>query len=53
MKPNEYLSKILGQQTFDDDEQDLKDVRKRRNAVFRVTSATHTKHPETRKITFS
>jgi hypothetical protein len=30
MKPNDYLKKILEQQTFGDDEQELKDLRQRR-----------------------
>ena len=33
MKPNEYLEKILEQQTFDDDDKELKDLRKRRKDI--------------------
>ena len=33
MKPNEYLEKMLEQQTFDDEDQELKDLRKRRKDI--------------------
>ncbi len=39
MKPNEYLKKILEQQTFGDDEQELKDLRKRRKEVEKTLRA--------------
>lgn len=35
MNPNDYLRKILQQQTFDDEEQELKDLRKRRKDIER------------------
>lgn len=33
MKPDEYLKKILDQQTFDNDDEELKELRNRRDAV--------------------
>jgi hypothetical protein len=33
MKPDDYLKKILKQQTFDDDDQELKDLRQRRQDI--------------------
>lgn len=36
MKPNEYLNKILEEQIFDDDEQEVKDLRKRREDIEKV-----------------
>lgn len=36
MNPNEYLEKVLAKQTFEDDDQNLKDLRKRRKEVERL-----------------
>lgn len=33
MKPNDYLKKVLAKQTFDDDAPELKDLRRRREAI--------------------
>ncbi|MCZ6655533.1 MAG: hypothetical protein O7D91_21200 [Planctomycetota bacterium] len=43
MKPNEYLKKILAEQTFDDDDQELKDLRKRRKDIEKTLRAQFSK----------
>ena len=42
MKPNEYLEKILKQQTFDNDEQELMDLRQRRKDIDKKLRAHFT-----------
>ena len=43
MKPNEYLNKILEQQTFNDDDQELKDLRQRRQDIDKKLRAYFSK----------